>query len=252
MKGFAPSLDIMLRYRVLLAPLRFGAGLKGKVRRQDPLTPSAACSGSLPACQLACGWPFSTWPLLQVVDGWWHGLPVATTGIGAEGMTAADALTQDAAAATTVAAGSRPDGDSAEDGYVWQLPNLGPDGNEGEASESQPAAWGGVVSDGDACDVAAAAAELYADERLWQACQRRGFELLPLLYDRQRNLDRVLQAVEGAVAGLEERRRHDYVGAMLWQQQLRATEFFSRWIELKEGRAAAGGAAAPRAPDGHG
>lgn len=31
MKGFAPSLDIMLRYRVLLAPLRYGAGLKGKV-----------------------------------------------------------------------------------------------------------------------------------------------------------------------------------------------------------------------------
>lgn len=31
MKGFAPSLDIMLNYRISLAPLRFGAGLKGKV-----------------------------------------------------------------------------------------------------------------------------------------------------------------------------------------------------------------------------
>jgi hypothetical protein len=41
MKGFAPSLDMMLNYRVLLAPLRYGAGLKGKVNRlfQQPRRP---------------------------------------------------------------------------------------------------------------------------------------------------------------------------------------------------------------------
>ena len=43
--------QIMRQYRVCLAPLRFGAGLKGKV-----------------------------------VDAWTHGLPVCTTPIGAEGM----------------------------------------------------------------------------------------------------------------------------------------------------------------------
>ena len=51
MKGFAPSLDVMQQYRVCLAPLRFGAGLKGKI-----------------------------------VDSWAHGTPVCTTPIGAEGM----------------------------------------------------------------------------------------------------------------------------------------------------------------------
>lgn len=50
--GHAPSLDVMKTYRVCLAPLRFGAGLKGKI-----------------------------------VDSWAHGLPVVTTPIGAEGMT---------------------------------------------------------------------------------------------------------------------------------------------------------------------
>ena len=50
-KGFAPSLNIMQQYRVCLAPLRFGAGLKGKI-----------------------------------VDSWAHGLPVCTTPVGAEGM----------------------------------------------------------------------------------------------------------------------------------------------------------------------
>ena len=50
-KGHAPSLNVMQTYRACLAPLRFGAGLKGKV-----------------------------------VDAWQHGLPVCTTPVGAEGM----------------------------------------------------------------------------------------------------------------------------------------------------------------------
>jgi O-antigen biosynthesis protein len=49
--GFAPTLEIMSEYRVLFAPLKFGAGLKGKI-----------------------------------VDAWHHGLPVVTTVIGSEGM----------------------------------------------------------------------------------------------------------------------------------------------------------------------
>ena len=34
--------------------------------------------------------------------------------------------------------------------------------------------------------------------------------------------------------GLAERRAGDVYGALLWQQSARSTEFFSRWIELKE------------------
>ncbi|EFN54125.1 hypothetical protein CHLNCDRAFT_9200, partial [Chlorella variabilis] len=152
MKGFAPSLDIMLRYRVLLAPLRYGAGLKGKV-----------------------------------VDSWWHGLPVATTPIGAEGMTGAAAAP----------------------------------------------AWGGLCGATSAGGIATAAALLYSDQRLWQVCQQRGFELLQMLYDRDRNLGRVLEAVAATAEQLEVLRQQDFVGQMLWQQQLRATDYFSRWIELK-------------------
>jgi glycosyltransferase involved in cell wall biosynthesis len=51
--GFASSLeDILTEHRVMLAPLRFGAGIKGKI-----------------------------------VDAWNFGLPVVSTGIGMEGMT---------------------------------------------------------------------------------------------------------------------------------------------------------------------
>ena len=45
LKGFAPSLDLMLNYRVLLAPVRYGAGLKGKVRRAG--LPAAQQTGVL-------------------------------------------------------------------------------------------------------------------------------------------------------------------------------------------------------------
>ena len=41
-------------------------------------------------------------------------------------------------------------------------------------------------------------------------------------------------AIEQAICNKEAKRKTDFVGAMLWQQQLRATEYFSKWIELKE------------------
>lgn len=42
------------------------------------------------------------------------------------------------------------------------------------------------------------------------------------------------EAISTAVATQEQSRRQDFVGQMLWSQQLRATEYFSKWIELKE------------------
>ena len=42
------------------------------------------------------------------------------------------------------------------------------------------------------------------------------------------------QGIETASEQCNQRRSEDFVGQMLWSQQLRATEYFSRWIELKE------------------
>ena len=44
----------------------------------------------------------------------------------------------------------------------------------------------------------------------------------------------VQDALDAALVEKEGHRKSDYVGQMLWLQQLRATEYFSRWIELKE------------------
>ena len=209
MKGFAASLDMMLSYRVLLAPLRYGAGLKGKV-----------------------------------VDSWWHGLPVVTTPIGAEGMSRADADPRDLAGAGA-AGGPVPalPADPAADGYVWQQGDSSSSSSSssgsvdaaGQPQQPHQQDWGGLCCGTTAAGIAGAAALLYSDQRLWEACQARGFHLLRLLYDGERNLERVQQAVAAAAAQMEERRRLDFAGAMLWQQSSRSTEFFSRWIELKEG-----------------
>lgn len=42
------------------------------------------------------------------------------------------------------------------------------------------------------------------------------------------------QAINTAAETQDNRRARDFVGQMLWSQQLRASEYFSRWIELKE------------------
>lgn len=95
-------------------------------------------------------------------------------------------------------------------------------------------AWGGLWRATEPAALAADAARLYTDRRLWAACQASGQRLLATLYGADARLAAVRAAVEGALADLETRRGRDYVGAVLWQQGLRATEFFARWVELKE------------------
>ena len=48
-----------------------------------------------------------------------------------------------------------------------------------------------------------------------------------------------MQAVERASSNLSTRRARDYVGQMLWHHTARSTEYFSRWVEIKEAAATA-------------
>lgn len=152
--GFAPTLEIMSEYRVLFAPLRFGAGLKGKV-----------------------------------VDAWHHGLPVITTVVGSEGMI------------------------------------------KGTLEESR---WGGLGSATTSEDIVCDAVRLYTEENLWSECQAQGFELLRSLYDRESNFSIIHEAIDMRRENIERWRGSKYVGAMLWSQTMRSTEYFSKWIEEKE------------------
>ncbi|CAI7786648.1 unnamed protein product [Closterium sp. NIES-54] len=174
--GHAPSLDMLASYRVLLAPLRYGAGIKGKV-----------------------------------LDSWRHGTPVVTTPIGAEGM------------------GCRGGGEEGEE------PGEGDTGvAEGQGEGGAGEQWGGLWGPGDAEAFAADAVRLYSDPHLWASCQSTGRTILQQQFGMLTNGPALLAAVSAAKSSMHDNRMRDYTGAMLWHDSNRATEYFSRWIELKE------------------
>jgi glycosyltransferase involved in cell wall biosynthesis len=166
-RGMVDDLDSVLRNsRVLLAPLRYGAGIKGKV-----------------------------------VDAWMSGLPVVTTRVGAEGMT------------TTTTDGC--------------------DDYGGMRTTIECRGWGGLIED-DALDFAESAIELHEREEVWNRCRDDGVELLRRLFDGGVNLPVVEEGIRDGIANLEKRRKMDVFGSILWRDGSRSTEYFSRWIELKE------------------
>ncbi len=148
--GWVPNAqETLSRYRVNLAPLRFGAGIKGKIS-----------------------------------DGWAVGTPCVGTSIAAEGM----------------------------------CENL---------------EFGGLISD-EWDNFITSAALLYAERAEWVQAQARGNTIIESLYSEGTTIPAMLNALTGALAAREQRRSRNMIGAMLWQNQLRSTEYFSRWIEVKK------------------
>jgi hypothetical protein len=192
---------------VLLAPLRFGAGIKGKI-----------------------------------VDAWANGLPVVTTPVGAEGMVpGVDQLWTSGGSGSSTSSSS-----SSSGGYVA----------EGDVA-SVDAGWGGRWSSTDAAGIARDAVALHEDRVEWERARDTGRHLISQLFPAERNLAVVREAVEGlfspvaaaaegageteargcgdgGVSRLEARRSADFYGAALWHHSVRSTEYFSRWIEVKE------------------
>ena len=162
--GFAESLeDALGNARVLLSPLRFGAGIKTKI-----------------------------------LDAFSFGTPVATTPIGAEG----------------IATGSRLDSPSCDGSSLLS--------------------WGGMRGACTAAEVAEDALRLHEDEALWQEASANGMDILSNHFNKDANLQVVHEALQDKLMSLGESRETDFTGQAFWHGSLRATEYFSRWVELKE------------------
>ena len=220
--GFAASTSVLARHSLLLAPLRFGAGVKGKV-----------------------------------LDAWGFGTPVVTTPVGAEGIAAVtpcpgdgsgdadgsddgggwgglwDGLADqqrdllglhDAAVPRAIAAAEatlRPFGGS------W----LG-----GGPDDTGAALWGGAWWPSDTESLARAAARLLRDERAWTACSRAAVACHARATDPARFDDGIAPAAALArdPAALLRQRASNTMQAVLWQTQHRATQFMAKFIEAKE------------------
>lgn len=140
--------EVLSRPRVNMAPLRFGAGVKGKI-----------------------------------LEGWRVGTPCVSTSVGAEGI-------------------------------CGGLP------------------FGGEVADG-ADDFAAAMIALHEDERRWSTASEAGLRLIRKVHAESVQAPALLRVMASRLAGLRDYRERNIVGSILWHQSLRATEYFSRWIEEK-------------------
>lgn len=148
-KGWAPDVDqVMSQARVCLAPLRFGAGLKGKL-----------------------------------LDAMRCATPSLTTDIGAEAM-------------------------------------------------SEPERWPGKVVNR-AGDFVEAAVELYTQPELWRSAQAKAAPLLESRFAEGPHREALLNRLDALQTHLDQHRSRNFVGSLLRHQQHRSTEYFSRWLALK-------------------
>jgi hypothetical protein len=86
--------------------------------------------------------------------------------------------------------------------------------------------WGGAIADDDAALVDAAVA-LYGDGERWKCCVDRGRAILKEHFSVEPHSDHLLETISSID------REQDVWAAMLWREQVRGTEYMSRWIELK-------------------
>lgn len=142
------ALEVMSGARVCLAPLRFGAGIKGKI-----------------------------------IDAMICGTPNVTTPIGAEAMSG-------------------------------ELP------------------WPGVIATS-ASAIAAAAVELYRDERLWTQAQTKGWALLAARYQHKQHCASLIARIEACRQSLQQHRTDNFTGAMLRHHHHKSTQYMAQWIEAK-------------------
>ena len=106
-----------------------------------------------------------------------------------------------------------------------------PIGSEGMlGDDDDDGSFGGVVATNDAAFVRAAH-KLYTDQQAWEDSTVPMPRLLQALCNGWSDVESKLANV---MLTLPERRKQDYMRSILWQQSLRSTEYFSKFIELKE------------------
>jgi len=157
--GFSPLPvdDLLADRRVMLSPIRFGAGIKGKH-----------------------------------VDAWKNGMPVVTTPIGSEGM-----MTM---------------------------------GEEDCPSEQ----FGGIVAKSDD-EFIQAASVLYNDRFEWKKkVSAVAGDSMSYLCGRDLWNNHVGPRLAKALENRQHQRESDYMRSIVWQQSVRSSEYFSKYIEMKE------------------
>lgn len=140
--------QVMKCARVCLAPLRFGAGMKGKL-----------------------------------LDAMLYGTPSVTSSVGSEAMHS-------------------------------DLP------------------WNGFIANNPE-EFASAAAQLYLNKHEWQEKRMNAIKIINEVFSKQIHGEKLIHQLNAVYQDLQTHRKHNFIGAILQQQQLAATKYMSLWIETK-------------------
>ena len=92
--------------------------------------------------------------------------------------------------------------------------------------------FGGIVGS-TVEELAAGAQQLYTCEARWTEAHTAGRRIVRTLFNEEGNGEALVERVLAARAGLQDARRENIVGSMLWMHQHRSTQYFSQWIEAK-------------------
>ena len=80
-------------------------------------------------------------------------------------------------------------------------------------------------------------AEMYTDRDVWHEAQANGHNVLRTLFAQETNARTFQERLTRLKHEGIQMRERNLVGAMLWYNGLRSTEYFSRWIECKNRKA---------------
>eukprot|EP01098_Paradermamoeba_levis_P008734 TRINITY_DN3611_c0_g1_i1.p1 TRINITY_DN3611_c0_g1~~TRINITY_DN3611_c0_g1_i1.p1 ORF type:complete len:115 (-),score=52.40 TRINITY_DN3611_c0_g1_i1:59-403(-) len=94
--------------------------------------------------------------------------------------------------------------------------------------------WGGTSSSSFSWkEIADDAISLYSNKEMWLEAQNNGHRIVKNVFSREKNFLEFADVITKAEKEKNISRKRDFVGALLWQNQMRSTEFMSKWIELK-------------------
>ena len=83
------------------------------------------------------------------------------------------------------------------------------------------------------------AAKLYTSQEMWEKCTAKGGAILEDRFSENVGTELVQEVASLVIDpdGVALMRQQDPVGAVLWHSQFKSTEYFSKWLEMKESQA---------------
>lgn len=116
--------------------------------------------------------------------------------------------------------------DAMHAGTVAMSSSLGAEGmTEGDR-------WNGFITD-EVEDFVDKSALLYRDQTVWEAAQKKGFELFNARFAERSHGTNLLSRCTELLRSLQQHRRNNFVGQMLNHHTVLASKYMSLWIEAK-------------------